>query len=137
MHTNKSTDHSMVLTSVTLHNNTLYLGGMFLKGINPYLLPFTLSHPQPTYKAIPLPKEPVMQSQCNKVFTQSVHYCCPTKKKSKMFEQIFVKLPNIKLKENSFSSSQAVTCKQTERHVMLIGAFLQLSLWLLEKETHM
>jgi hypothetical protein len=34
------------------------------------------------------------------------------KKIGKMFEQILVKLPNTKSKENPFSSSQAVTCKQ-------------------------
>jgi hypothetical protein len=56
------------------------------------------------------------------------------KKIVKMFEQILVKLPNIKLKENPFSVLKLLHKNKTERHALLIGAFLQLSLWPHEKE---
>jgi hypothetical protein len=73
MHIDRSTDHSMRVISVTLCSSTLYLGGVFLEGTNLYLLPFTLSQPQSTCKAIPVPKEPVKQSHSYSIAKRTCH----------------------------------------------------------------
>jgi hypothetical protein len=43
-----------------------------------------------------------------------VRYCCAILTSTRMFQQILVKLPNIKFNENLFSDSLLVTCGKTD-----------------------
>jgi hypothetical protein len=61
------------------------------------------------------------------VFMLSIRYC-PVFTKILTWRQIWVKLPNVRFRENAFIGSVIVACDQTDRHVAkIIGAsFYQL-----------